>query len=134
MDMHQHTFAEFTPQEGRKFGVTVGLAFVALAGLLLWRDKQTASMVFATIGALLVVAGLVMPGQLGPIYRGWMKFAIALSKITTPIIMGIIYFGLFLVTGILRRSLGKNQMIRTEQGGTYWITRDYTRANLERQF
>ena len=40
MDMG-HTFAEFTPQEGRKFGVTVGLAFVALAGLLWWRDKET---------------------------------------------------------------------------------------------
>lgn len=134
MDMHQHTFAEFTPQEGRKFGVTVGIAFIALAGLLLWRDKQTASMVFAAIGALLVVAGLIMPGQLGPVYRGWMKFAIALSKVTTPIIMGIIYFGLFLVTGVLRRTLGKNQMIRSEQDGTYWIKREYTRANLERQF
>jgi hypothetical protein len=134
MDMHQHTFAEFTPQEGRKFGVTVGLAFVALAGLLLWRDKETTSIVFAVIGGLLFLAGLMMPAQLGPIYRGWMKFAIALSKITTPIIMGIIYFGLFLVTGLLRRSMGKNQMIRSEKDGTYWITRDYTRANLERQF
>ena len=134
MDMHQHTFAEFTPQEGKKFGVTVGLAFVALAGLLWWRDKHTASMVFAGIGGLLVLAGLIMPAYLGPIYRGWMKFALALSKITTPIIMGIIYFGLFLVTGVLRRRFGGNQMVRAEKDGSFWIVRDQTRANLERQF
>jgi hypothetical protein len=133
MDM-QHTFAEFTPQEGRKFGVTVGLAFVALAGLLWWRDKETAATVFASIGGLLVLAGLILPGQLGPVYRGWMKFALLLSKFTTPIIMGIIYFGLFLVTGAIRRRVAGNQMVRTEQGGSFWVVRDRTRANLERQF
>jgi hypothetical protein len=133
MDM-QHTFAEFTPQEGRKFGVTVGLAFVALAGLLWWRDKETAAQVFASLGGLLVLAGLILPGQLGPVYRGWMKFALLLSKFTTPIIMGIIYFGLFLVTGIIRRRVAGNQMVRPEQGGSFWVVRDRTRANLERQF
>lgn len=133
--MHmEHSFAEFTPQEGRKFGVTVGLAFVALAGLLWWRDKPTGSMVFASIGGVLVLAGLLIPAYLGPVYRGWMKFALALSKITTPIIMGIIYFGLFLVTGKIRRAVGGNQMIRKEQDGSFWIVRDRTRANLERQF
>jgi hypothetical protein len=133
MDM-QHTFAEFTPAEGRKFGVTVGLAFMALAGLLWWRDKETAALVFASMGGLLVLAGLVIPAYLGPVYRGWMRFALALSKITTPIIMGIIYFGLFLVTGVLRRRFGGNQMVRAEQGGSFWIVREHTRANLERQF
>ena len=132
--MSTHTFAPFTREEGRKFGVTVGLAFLALAALLWWRDTERAWMILGTVGAVLLLAGLAIPGQLGPIYRGWMKFALALSKITTPIFMGIIYFGLFLVTGLLRRGLGKNQMVRTEQGGTYWVTREHTRANLERQF
>ena len=38
MEMHQPTFAEFTPQEGRKFGITVGLAFLALATFLWWKE------------------------------------------------------------------------------------------------
>lgn len=126
--------AEFTPTEGRKFGVTVGLAFLALAALLWWKDSERAWMVMGGIGSALLVAGLIIPGYLGPVYRGWMRFALALSKITTPIIMGIIYFGLFLVTGLIRRGTGNSQMVRKEQGGTFWITRDYTRANLERQF
>jgi hypothetical protein len=131
MEMH---VAEFTPTEGRKFGVTVGLAFLALAALLWWKDTERAWMVMGGIGGALLVAGLIIPGQLGPVYRGWMRFALALSKITTPIIMGIIYFGLFLVTGLIRRGTGNSQMVRKEQAGTFWITRDYTRANLERQF
>jgi hypothetical protein len=131
----EHTFAEFTPQEGRKFGVTVGLAFLALATFVWWKEPDHLSWkIMGGVGAALFVAGLVIPGMLGPVYRGWMKFALLLSKVTTPIIMGIIYFGLFLVTGLLRRKMGKNQMVRTQQDGTFWVTRDHTRANLERQF
>ena len=132
--MNNHVPAKFTREEGRKFGLSVGLAFLALAALLWWREKETARNVVAGLGAALVLGGLLVPGQLGPIYRGWMGFALALSKVTTPIFMGIIYFGLFLVTGLLRRAIGSNQMVRVEQGGSYWVARERTRANLERQF
>jgi hypothetical protein len=133
--MHEHTFAEFTPQEGRKFGVTVGLAFLALATIVWWRESESVMWrIFGGAGIALVVAGLVIPGLLGPIYKGWMKFALLLSKVTTPIFMGIIYFGLFLVTGLIRRRVGGNQMVRKEANGTFWVVRDRTRANLERQF
>jgi hypothetical protein len=137
MSMHaENPFAEFTPQEGRKFGVTVGLAFLALATFVWWRESESALWrIFGGIGIGLFVSGLVIPGLLGPIYKGWMKFALLLSKVTTPIFMGIIYFVLFLVTGLMRRNFGSgNQMIRKEQGGSFWIVRDKTRANLERQF
>ena len=135
MSMHEHTFAEFTPQEGRKFGVTVGLAFLALATFIWWKESESILWrIFGGVGIGLFVSGLVIPGLLGPIYKGWMKFALLLSKVTTPIFMGIIYFGLFLVTGALRRKFGGNQMVRTDQGGTFWIVRDKTRADLERQF
>ncbi len=132
MEMH---VAPFSPAEGRKFGVTVGLAFLALATLLWWKENAgLAWKIMGGIGATLVLAGLILPAQLGPIYRGWMRFALLLSKVTTPIFMGIIYFGLFLVTGFVRRTLGKNSMLRAQQESTYWITRDIKRANLERQF
>jgi hypothetical protein len=134
MSMEMHV-AEFTPAEGRKFGVTVGLAFLALATLLWWKENAgIAWKILGGIGATLVLAGVILPAQLGPVYRGWMKFALLLSKVTTPIFMGIIYFGLFLFTGGLRRTLGKNALVRTEQDGSFWITRDVKRANLERQF
>lgn len=132
MEMH---VAPFTPAEGRKFGLTVGLAFLALATLLWWKENAGLMWkVLGGVGAALVLAGLILPAQLGPVYRGWMKFALLISKVTTPIFMGIIYFGLFLVTGVVRRKLGKNSMMRAQQESTYWITRDVRRANLERQF
>jgi len=129
-----HQVAPFTREEGRKFGVTVGIAFMVLAGVLRWHDKITVSFVLGGIGIALLLAGLLIPGQLRPVYRAWMGFALLLSKVTTPIFMGIIYFILFLITGLLRRMLGTNQLLPVETNGSYWVARERTRANLERQF
>ena len=130
--------AEIKPQsreELRKFGITVGLAFIVLAGIIFWRESDSVLWkVFGAVGAALFVAGLVIPAQLQAVYRGWMKFALLLSKVTTPLFMGIIYFGLFLVTGLIRRAMGKNAMVTREVNGSYWSAREFRRANLERQF
>ena len=130
--MHQPV--PFTRETGRQFGLTVGFAFLGLSTLLWWRGGERLWLVFAAVGATLVLSGLILPGRLGPVYRGWMRFALALSKITTPIFMGIIYFGLFLVTGLLRRRFGGNSMTHTKKLDSYWTVRERTRGNLERQF
>jgi hypothetical protein len=78
---------------------------------------------------------LLIPGHLGPVYRGWMRFAVVLSKVTAPILMGVIYYGLFTPMGFLRRWLGRNALIRP-QGESFWIAREAAarRSDLSRQF
>jgi hypothetical protein len=132
--LHAEIKHQTTP-ELRKFGVTVGLAFLVFGAIAHWRHPDGLIWkVLVSAGALLLVAGLLIPAQLQAVYRGWMKFALLLSKVTTPIFMGIVYFGLFLVTGLIRRAMGKNAMETREVNGSYWSARDVRRANLERQF
>lgn len=126
--------SEFTRSDGRKFAFPVGLAFLALAAVLLWRESETVWKVFTGLGTALILAGLIIPARLGPIYRAWMRFAFALSRITTPIFMGIVYFGIILVTGVLRRNVGKSPILREPGQESFWVARDRTRGNLERQF
>jgi hypothetical protein len=126
--------ARLTAAEGRKFAFTVGAAFLVLAAIVVWRGHVTVATVFATLGATLGLAGVIVPGKLGPVYRGWMKFGLALSKVTTPIFMGIVYFGVLGPTGLIRRAMGKNAVLRP-RGETYWVGRDLARkSDLQRQF
>jgi hypothetical protein len=127
--------AGLTRADKRKFGLTVGPAFLVLAGIIFWRGHVPVAAVFATLGAALVLVGLVAPGILGPVYRGWMAFGLALSKITTPIILGLMYFLVFLPFGVVMRAFGRNPMVRPA-GDTYWVSRASTarRSNLNRQF
>jgi len=127
--------ARLTPGEGRRFGLTVGCAFLVLAGLSWWRDHPRIVPFAAAIGVLLVLGGLVVPGSLGPVYRGWMRLALAMSKVTTPIFLGIVYFVVVTPIGILRRVAGHRSLEHSVGNGGYWVVRPEPRqSDLRRQF
>ncbi len=129
--------ARLTPKEGRKFGLTVGAAFLALSGLLWWRGRHSAALVFLAVGAGLILAGLAAPARLGPIYRAWMGLAGLLSRVTTPIFMGIVYFLILTPTGEIMRLFGRNPIRRRPSEGSFWVRRlagDGQRGKMEHQF
>jgi len=123
-----------TPKEGRKFGLLVGTAFLAVGGLLYWRDKETAPYVLGTLGGLLALAGLLIPARLGPVYRAWMKLAQLLSKVTTPIFMGIMYFVVITPMGVLRRAFAGSPLEAKVSDGSVWVARTGATGNMTRQF
>ncbi len=128
--------AGLTPAEGRGFGLKVGAAFLALAGISYWRGHSIAPMVLGGLGGLLFLGGLVVPGQLGGVYRGWMGLAGLISKVTTPIFLGIVYFLVLTPLGLIRRAFGKRPIDHGLVEGGYWVRRTVTRPpqHMERQF
>ena len=137
--MAQHVPARlkgpYTAAAGRKFGFTVGIAFLVLAGIARWRGHHTTTMVLGGLGVLLVAGGLIVPASLGPIERGWMRFALLLSKVTTPIFMGIVYFIVLTPVGLLRRAFGKNGLVHQASPNGFWADRSQSpRGALDRQF
>lgn len=126
--------AGLTVAQGRKFGLTVGGAFLALSGILAWRGHATASVVTGSLGAVLAMAGLVVPRRLGPVERAWMGLAHAISKVTTPVLMTLIYYVVLTPAGWLVRAFGHRPLRREAEGGSYWVERDSPGGDLERQF
>jgi hypothetical protein len=127
----------YTRTENRKFGITVGIAFLLLGAILVWRGKPTGATTTATVGAVLMLAGMVVPDLLGPVHKGWMKFALLISKVTTPIFMGLVYYLSVLPIGLVMRMLGKNPMTRGKKNPSFWVDRradGALRSDLERQF
>ena len=125
-----------SPREGRRFGLTVGAAFLGLATVLWWREKGGAP-VFGTIGILLTLAGALIPSHLGPLQRAWMGLAHLISRVTTPVFMGVVYFGVLTPVALLRRAFGRNSLVASEHGGSYWVARDTgdpARSDMQRQF
>jgi hypothetical protein len=122
--------------KGRKFGVTLGTAFLVLAAIAVWRGAPRAPLVLAVLGGLLFLAALFVPAYLGPVERAWMGMAELISKITTPVFMGVIYFGLFTPIGVVRRRLGRDRIGHPNVSGSLWADRPVAarRSDLERQF
>jgi hypothetical protein len=125
----------FTATDGRKFAFPVGTAFLALAGILWWRDHAIPMWITATLGGVLWLAGLTVPAALGGVYRSWMMLALAISKVTTPIFMGVVYFVVFTPAGAIMRLVGKRPIVHRVERGSVW--HDATvepRGDMRRQF
>ena len=133
--MAETAATRLTAAEGRRFAFTLAPAFAALAGLIWWRGEPRVALLLIAIGVVLAVAGVAVPRHLGPIQRGWMGMARVISKLTTPIFLGIVYYGVITPTGVLRRTVGRTPLRRPRDVPTCWVCRrDSPRSDLERQF
>ena len=129
--------AGLTSREGRRFGLTLGSAFLVFGGLAYWRGAPTTASVFAAFAGALILAGLTIPTFLGPVERGWMAAAHAMSRVTTPIVMAAMYLLVVTPVGLARRMFGGNPLshLRTRHG--YWKPRPEGRRrgwSMRRQF
>jgi hypothetical protein len=133
----ERSVARLTAAQGRRFGLTVGAAFLVFAGIAWWRGHPTTTMVLGGLGGLLTLSGLVIPTHLGPVERGWMALAHAISKVTTPIVLGVMYLGVLLPVGVVRRAVGGNPLVHAEHDHSYWRSRpagSRRTGSLRRQF
>ena len=119
---------------GRRFGLTIGAAFGAIAALLAWRGAPVAAAVAAAVAALLLTGGLIAPATLVPVERAWMAMAHAISRVTTPLLIAVLYFLVITPFGVTRRAFGHRPL--TRRGESVWVTRASTarRSDLTRQF
>ena len=125
------------PRELRSFALTVGGALVGAAALLDRRGGATAAAaVVAGLGVALIVAGLIAPARLAPVHRAWMGLALAISRVTTPVLMGVVYFGVLTPIALAMRLVGRRPLARPRGASTYWVDRPASarRSDLRRQF
>jgi hypothetical protein len=127
--------ARLTTAEGRRFGLTVGAAFLALTALLWWRNFDTARWVTGAAAAFFLGGGLLLPARMGPVYRAWMRMGLAISRVTTPIFMGIIFFLVITPIGAIARAVG-HRPLDPARSRSLWRERREgdRRSDLHRQF
>ncbi|MEA3275505.1 MAG: SxtJ family membrane protein [Pseudomonadota bacterium] len=123
----------------REFGLVTGGIVAVLFGLVLpWLFGAAEFPRWPWfVGALLATWGLSWPAGLGPVYRGWMKLGHALGWVNTRILLGILFFLLFLPAGLIMRLLGKDPMARKRDSGatSYRVaSKDQPRDHLERPY
>jgi Saxitoxin biosynthesis operon protein SxtJ len=97
----------------RRFGLVTGAALPALVGLAFpWLLHRPFPKWPWAAGALLLLAGLAVPNALALIHRPWMRAALLLNRVTTPIIAGAIFFLVISPIGWIMRRMGNDPMAR----------------------
>ncbi|MFK8184078.1 MAG: SxtJ family membrane protein [Phormidesmis sp.] len=97
----------------RKFGLTTGIIFAVLFGLVLpfvWGAGIHRWPIVA--GGILCSVALVAPRSLAPFYAVWMRIALVLGWLNSRIILGIIFLLVLTPMALIMRLLGKDPMQR----------------------
>nr|NJM01001.1 hypothetical protein [Desulfobacula sp.] len=78
------------------------------------------------VAVVLLIISLTIPDLLAPFNRIWLQLGLLLHNITTPIIMGVLFFGVVTPMALIMRVLGKNPLALTYNliADSYWILRD----------
>ena len=135
--MARRVQAGLEAREGRKFGLTVGTAFGVFGGIALWRGHELAAPVLWALGGLLILGAALFPAQIKPVERVWMAAALQISKVMTPIVMGIVYFLVLTPIALLVRSAKGNPLVHGGGGRGYWHIKgdgQDAKSDMRRQF
>lgn len=114
-----------TPQlpSNRSFGWTFTAVFVLVGAYGLWKGGAQ-SWVLA-LAAVTAVVTLTRDSWFTPLNRAWMKLGELLGRVVSPVVLGVIYFGVFTPAALVMRLIGRDTMARAfdPAAPTYWVDR-----------
>lgn len=138
MNPSMHAIPELDIKGLREFGLVTGAIVAGLFGVLFpWLLEASYPLWPWVIFGVLALWALAAPHTLKPVYRGWMRLGLLLSKITTPIIMGAVFFLVILPVAMIMRCFRKDPLMRhfDPSAKTYRVpSRKAPKENLEKPF
>ncbi len=125
-------------KELREFGLLFGGIFAGLFGLLLpWLTGKSFPLWPWWVLAVSVSLAVIYPLGLKPFYRLWMLFGSLMGWLNTRIILGLVFYIIFMPFGFMIRLLGKDPLSRKldKESDTYRINNKHeTENNMEKPF
>lgn len=108
-----HPIPELDAAGLRHFALTTGAIVAVLFGLVLpWLFEFRLPVWPWVVGGTLALWGVVAAPSLRPVYRGWMRFGLLLNRIVSPVVLGILFFGMFTPIALAFRLFGRDAMAR----------------------
>ena len=119
-------YVELELPSNRKFGFFFSFVFFGLTIYLFFTSIYFVWASTLALSALLFVITLIKDQLLLPLNRLWMRLGFILGIIISPIVLGVIFFGIFAPVGILMRIFGRDELgLKVKKSGSHWKDRDH---------
>ena len=116
--------SEIELPSNRKFGFFFTFVFAVIGAYFFYSEIMTWAYTFIIAAMTFLVVTLVKSDALLPLNKLWMRFGLLFGMIVSPIVLGVLFFGLFTPLAVLMRLSGRDEMrLRFSRKASHWITR-----------
>ena len=118
----------------KSFGIVFFVVFLIVSFYPMINDNDVRywSLILSII---FLILGLLNSNILTPFNKLWFKFGIFLGKIVSPLIMGIIFFGVVTPIGLLMKILKKDIInLKFNDNKSYWVEKSKLKSKMKNQF
>ena len=117
-------FTKIELPSNRKFGFFFTLVFAVAATYFYYSANEAWAYVFTAAAKIFLLVTLIKSDALLPLNKLWMRFGLLLGMIVSPIVLGIIFFGLFTPIAMLMRLSGRDELrLKFTQKASHWKSR-----------
>ena len=117
-------FTEIELPSNQKFGFFFTFVFAVTAAYFYHSADVSWAFVFIVTTLIFLLITLIKSDALLPLNKLWMRFGLLLGMIVSPIVLGIIFFGLFTPIAILMRLSGRDELrLKSTHKASHWISR-----------
>lgn len=117
-------FSEIELPSNKKFGFFLTFISGIFAIYFLILDSIFLAQCLALISVLFLTISTICPKFLLPLNKLWMRFGFLLGMIVSPIVIGIIFFGLITPYGLIIRLFGRDELsLKPKKTDSYWKAR-----------
>ena len=130
-------FSEVELPSNKKFGFFFTLVFAIAAAYFYLSGSLTWVYSLVTAAVIFFVVSIFKADALLPLNKLWMRFGLLLGKIVSPIVLGVIFFGLFTPIAFLMRINGRDELrLKLQNKASHWILRSepFQEESFKNQF
>lgn len=112
------------PAKVRRFGLLLAGLALPLSAFWAWRGHPRAAGIIAGAGVSLGLLTAAFPGSIGlTFYKAWMGVSFVIGTVMSPVILGIVYYGVLTPLSLIMRLGGRDALrLKRPEGETYWVS------------
>ena len=108
----------------RKFGFFFTICFLVGSIYCFYSEIKTGFIVFSSLSLFVLLITIIKADLLFPLNKFWMYLGISIGTIVSPVVLGLVFFGIFSPIGMFMRFLGRDELnLKSTIKSSYWIER-----------
>ncbi len=118
-------FSEVVLPSNRKFGFFFTAVFIAAGVYFLYEKSTSIGYAFIGLAALFFIITIIKSELLLPLNKLWMRFGLLIGMVVSPIVLGVIFFGMFTPIAFFMRLFGRDELrLKLKPRKSYWKIRE----------